>query len=71
MGFIKAFTGALGGTFADQWQDFYMPRQDVPATAALFQAVPQGQNNGRGENTREMKILSVMVVKLLFQKELH
>ncbi|HHU54933.1 MAG TPA: SPFH domain-containing protein [Mollicutes bacterium] len=52
MGFIKAFTGALGGTFADQWQDFYMPRQDVPATAALFQAVPQGQNNGRGENTK-------------------
>lgn len=50
MGFIKAFTGALGGAFADQWKDFYMPRQDVPATAALFQAVPQGQNNGRGEN---------------------
>ena len=52
MGFIKAFTGAIGGTFADQWQDFYMPRQDVPATAALFQAVPQGQNAGRGENTK-------------------
>ena len=52
MGFIKAFTGALGGTFADQWQDFYMPRTDVPATAALFQAVPQGQNAGRGENTK-------------------
>ena len=52
MGFIKAFTGALGGTLADQWQDFYMPRQDVPATAALFQAVPQGQNSGRGENTK-------------------
>lgn len=52
MGFIKAFTGALGGTFADQWQDFYGPRQGVPATAALFQAVPQGQNAGRGENTK-------------------
>ena len=52
MGFIKAFTGALGGTFADQWQDFYMPRTDVPATAALFQAVAQGTNNGRGENTK-------------------
>lgn len=52
MGFIKAFAGALGGTLADQWQDFYMPRQDVPATAALFQAVPSGQNNGRGSNTK-------------------
>ena len=52
MGFIKAFTGALGSTFADQWQDFYMPRQGVPATAAIFEAVPQGQNAGRGENTK-------------------
>lgn len=52
MGFIKAFSGALSGTFADQWKDFYMPRSDVPATAALFQAVPQGTNNGRGENTK-------------------
>lgn len=50
MGFIKAFTGAMSSTLADQWQDFYMPRQDISATAALFQAVPQSQNNGRGEN---------------------
>lgn len=50
MGFIKAFTGALGGTFADQWKDFYVPRADVAGTAALFQAVPQSQNNSRGEN---------------------
>ena len=24
MGFIKAFTGALSGTFADQWKDFFI-----------------------------------------------
>ena len=52
MGFIKAFAGALGGTFADQWKDFYMPMPNVPGTAAIFRAVPQGQNNGRGENTK-------------------
>jgi len=52
MGFIKAFTGALGGTFADQWKDFYMPRPGVSATAAIFEAVPQGTNAGRGENTK-------------------
>ena len=52
MGFIKAFTGALSSTFADQWKDFYVPRSDVPGTAAVFQAVPQSQNNGRGENTK-------------------
>ena len=50
MGFIKAFSGALGGTMADQWKDFYMPKQNVPATAGLFPAVAQGINAGRGEN---------------------
>lgn len=50
MGFIKAFSGALGGTFADQWKDFYVPKAGVPATAAIFEAVPQGTNAGRGEN---------------------
>ena len=52
MAFLKAFAGALGGTFADQWQDFYGPRGGVPSTAALFQAVPQGTNAGRGSNTK-------------------
>lgn len=52
MGFIKAFTGALGGTFADQWKDFYAPRQGVSGTVGLYQAVPTGTNAGRGENTK-------------------
>ena len=52
MGFIKAFTGALSGTFADQWKDYYVPRQDVPATAGIFEAVPQGTNADRGQNTK-------------------
>ena len=50
MGFIKAFSGALSSTFADQWKDFYEPTEGVPATAALFKAVPKGTNNGVGEN---------------------
>lgn len=50
MGFIKAFSGAIGGTFADQWKEFYKPVSGVPATAAIFQAVPSYENNGRGEN---------------------
>lgn len=52
MGFIKAFTGALGGSFADQWKDYLVPRGDVTATAAVFEAVPQGTNAGRGQNTK-------------------
>ncbi len=30
MGFIKAFAGAIGGTFADQWKDFIVPMSGVP-----------------------------------------
>ena len=52
MGFIKAFAGALGGTFADQWKDFIVPRSDVPATAAIFGAERRGTENGRGSNTK-------------------
>ncbi len=51
MGFIKAFSGAIGGTFADQWKDFYAPKSGVAATAGLFPAVLQGTNAERGENT--------------------
>lgn len=52
MGFIKAFTGALGGTFADQWKDFIIPRSDVPATAAIIGAVKKETDNNRGSNTK-------------------
>ena len=55
MGFIKAFSGAIGGMFADQWKDFLTPQPGVPGTAALFQAVPQGQNADRGSNTKGSK----------------
>lgn len=63
MGFIKAFTGSLSSTFADQWKDFYVPVQGVPATAAVFRAVPQSQNNGRGENYKGNENIITMVVK--------
>lgn len=55
MGFIKAFTGALGGSFADQWLDFYKPMPGIPATAGIFPAVSQGTNQDRGSNTRASK----------------
>jgi membrane protease subunit (stomatin/prohibitin family) len=52
MGFIKAFAGAIGGTFADQWKDYLVPMSGVPATAGIYPAVPQGTNAGRGSNTK-------------------
>lgn len=52
MGLIQAAAGAVGGTLADQWLDFLTVPEGLPATAALFAAVPQGRNAGRGANTR-------------------
>ncbi|WP_270407354.1 SPFH domain-containing protein [Brachybacterium paraconglomeratum] len=52
MGFIQAFKGAVGGMLADQWKDFLTVPDGLPQTAALFPAVPQGTNAGRGSNTR-------------------
>ena len=52
MGLIKAVTGAVGGMLADQWKDFYTVPAGLPSTAALFSAVPQGSNAGRGSNTQ-------------------
>src|SRR5690625_283640 len=52
MGFIKAFTGAVGGTMADQWLDFLAPPAGLAPTAAIFPAEMQGTNAGRGSNTK-------------------
>jgi membrane protease subunit (stomatin/prohibitin family) len=52
MGLIQAGLGALGGTLADQWKDFYTVPDGLNPTAALFAAVPRGTNAGRGSNTK-------------------
>ena len=52
MGLFKAAAGAIGGTLADQWKDFYTVPSGLTPTAALFAAVPSGENAGRGSNTK-------------------
>ncbi|RVT50825.1 SPFH domain-containing protein [Rubrivivax albus] len=52
MGLIQAAKGAIGGMLADQWLDFFTVPGGLPPTAALFAAVPQGTNAGRGSNTK-------------------
>ncbi len=51
MGLIQAATGAIGGTLADQWVDFFGVPDGLSPTAAVFPAVRKGQNAGRGSNT--------------------
>lgn len=50
MGLFQAVSGAIGGTLADQWLDFYTVPEGLPATAAVFPAVRRDQNAGRGAN---------------------
>ena len=51
MGFIKAFAGALGGTFADQWKDFFVPMDATP-TSAVIPGIMQGKDASRGSNNK-------------------
>jgi membrane protease subunit (stomatin/prohibitin family) len=52
VGLFQAAIGALGGTLADQWVDFFGVPDGVGATAAIFPAVRKGENAGRGGNDR-------------------
>lgn len=52
MGLIQAAVGAIGGTLADQWKDFFTVPAGIAPTAALFAATLQGTNAGRGSNTK-------------------
>lgn len=51
MGIIQAFTGALGGTFADQWKDVITAGYFGEYTA-VAPGIFQQTNNGRGANYR-------------------
>ncbi len=52
MGLIKAAIGAIGGSLADQWKDFLTVPLNIEPTAALFPAVRNGTNAGRGSNVQ-------------------
>lgn len=50
MGIIKAFTGAIGGTFADQWKDI-ITAGSFDEHTAVSPGVLKSTNNGQGTNT--------------------
>jgi membrane protease subunit (stomatin/prohibitin family) len=51
MGLIRAFTGALSGTFADQWKEI-VTSQQFDEHDLVVPGVLQITNNGRGVNTK-------------------
>lgn len=52
MGLLRGAIGAIGGSLADQWKDFLAVPSNIEPTAALFPAVRNGTNAGRGSNVR-------------------
>ncbi len=50
MGFVKAFSGALGGSLADQWKDFYTVPQNIGPGVAVCPAVQSRVNVVRSSN---------------------
>jgi membrane protease subunit (stomatin/prohibitin family) len=50
MGLIQAAIGALTGTLADQWKDFYSVPSNISSTTALLAAQKLGTDSGRGSN---------------------
>jgi len=52
MGFIQAFAGAIGGSFADQWKDFFTVPTGISGTAGVFPALKSGTDAGRGSNVK-------------------
>lgn len=50
MGLIQAATGAVVGTFTDQWTDFFTVPLGLSSTTALMPAVRKVANAGRGGN---------------------
>ena len=52
MGFIKAFSGAIGGTFADQWKDFFVPIENISSTSVVYRAELNIGNVKRNSNIK-------------------
>lgn len=51
MGLLKAFSGALSSTLADQWKDIFEAGQ-FDEHSALVRGKKKGTDNGRGTNTK-------------------
>ena len=61
MGLIKAGMGALGGTLADQWKEFFYC-ESMPKEVLVTKG--QKRTTGRSSNTKEMTI-SFLTVPVL------
>ena len=68
-GLIKASIGAIGGTLADQWKDFFTVPANIQPTAALFPAVLMGTNSGRGSDTKASQAIVTNGSKIVVPRD--
>lgn len=52
MAFIKAFSGALGGSFANQWLDYLVPPSSMRDHTLIARAVAKNTDPERTQNTK-------------------
>lgn len=52
MAFIKAFSGAFGGSLADQWKDYFAIPAGIGDTVGMCPAAQVRQNDNRGSDTK-------------------
>ena len=67
MAIIKAFAGALGGTFADLWKDIITAGR-FDEYVVVAPGVPRGTNNGRGRTSTVPKASSATVPTFMCPK---
>lgn len=53
MAFLKAFTGALGGSFANQWLEYMAPPSSMRDHTLIARAVPVGGNRSENNDGEE------------------
>ena len=39
MGFIQAIKGSIKGTIAEQWKEYFIPQDGLPATVGMYRIV--------------------------------
>ncbi len=50
MGFIKEALNSVGGTFSEQYLEYYVPATDITGTTVLFGGVMQGGSSNKGSS---------------------
>ena len=74
MGFLKAFGGALGGSFANQWLEYMAPPANMTDHVLLARARAvkvNGSENNDGEENGQRKACHQLIQCVVLQSVYH